>query len=539
MKGIPIYAEDASDFGTNGLGLLYPLSCEVQEQTSAMYELTIEMPITQDGKFSLLQPERIIKASTPVPDAPKVTPSSSDGNVSEGSGEIWRIKPGLYVNLRQKPSSSSSSKILGTYGGKTEMLLLEKTSSSWYHVQILKGGAVGYMYARYLEYVRDSGGGGGGGGGEDVIPEISRTQLFRIYSVEPDTDQNSCIARAMHIFYDLRGNLIDGEYSPQNVDAATVLSACFSKLAYPHDFSLYLGNISGKVSGEYGYRSFVDALLNPEDGILNQINAHLLRDNYNIYIVPNEDVDRGVQIRRGKNLRSLAVTYDTSEVITRIIPVGEDANGNPLYITGKNVDSIHIDDYPFIRAKRIEYDIKVDKNGDYPTAAKARAALKDAAQAEFDERGADVAAYGMQVDFLMLENSVEYAAYAQIQKVFLFDLVTVIDDLIGVRTKLHVTEYVWDALLERYKSLIIGTLLDIEGGNYSGGLTLGGVSAVGGGSSNVARELLSLTTGDNDSTMYQALAHALDLARASISSGAAASDLLATAVVALNNILNR
>ena len=125
-----------------------------------------------------------------------------------------------------------------------------------------------------------------------------------------------------------------------------------------------------------------------------------------------------------------------------------------------------------------------------------------------------------------------------LQKVFLFDLVTVIDDLIGVRTKLHVTEYVWDALLERYKSLIIGTLLDIEGGNYSGGLTLGGVSAVGGGSSNVARELLNLSTGNNDSTMYQALAHALDLARASISAGTATDDLLATAVIAINNVLN-
>lgn len=536
MNGIPIYAADESDFGTNGLGLLYPLSCEVHGNSSAMYELTIEMPVTRDGKFLLLQPERIIKAACPVPDAP-VIHQGGGGGESTGTGEIWRIKKNLHVNLRSKPSSASGSKIIGTYPGLTEMLVLEKTTASWYHVQILNGGATGYMFATYLEYVRDESGGGGGGGGGDVRPEISRMQLFRIYSVEPDTDQQTCIARAMHIFYDLRGNLINGEYTPDNANAVTTLQTCFTRLTDAHDFTLYVGDISGNVSGEYGYRSFVDVLLNPEDGILAQVNARLLRDNYNIYVIPNDEVDRGMQIRRGKNLRSLAVTYDTSEVITRIIPVGEDANGDPLYITGKYVDSIYINDYPFIRAKKIEYDIKVDKNGDYPTVAAARQALTDAAQREFDDAHVDIAAYGMQVDFIMLETSSEYAKFAQLQKVFLHDLVTVTDDLIGVHAKLRVNDYYWDSTLERYNSLVIGTLLDNEGGNYSGGLSLGGVSAVGGGSSSVARELLDLDSGDNDSVMYQALAHALDLARASISGGASAEDVLATAILALKNVI--
>lgn len=538
MKGIPIYEWDATDFGTNGLGLLYPMTCQIEEQANAMFELTLEMPLVRHGKFSLLQPERVLKASAPVPDAPKVeasqdepitpTPGESD------TGEIWKTVDGARVNLRQRASSSSPS--LGVYG-PAEMLLIEKTTSYWYKVQMLDGGAVGFMASRYLEYSRPAGGGGGGGEGGDVVPEISRTQLFRIYSVETDTDQKKSIARAMHIFYDLRGNLINGEYSPEGVSAATVLRTCFSMLTDAHNFELYIGDIEGVVSGEYGYRSFIDVLLNPEDGILTQIDAHLLRDNYNIYIIPNENTDRGMQVRRGKNLRSLAVSYDTSEVITRIIPVGEDANGNPLYIDGKYVDSIYVNDYPFVRAKKIEYDIKVDKSGDYPTPAKAKEALQGEAQKEFDEMKVDLPAYGMQVDFIMLENTVEFAQYAKLQKVFLFDMLTVIDDLIGVETKLRVNDYVWDALLERYVSLTIGTMLDDATGSMSGGLTLGGVTAVGGGSSSVARELLDLTSGNNDSVMYQALAHAIDLARASISTGTSAQDVLATALIALNNAL--
>ena len=38
---ICIYAPDATDFSTNGLGTLTPISCSVEEESGGMYELEL------------------------------------------------------------------------------------------------------------------------------------------------------------------------------------------------------------------------------------------------------------------------------------------------------------------------------------------------------------------------------------------------------------------------------------------------------------------------------------------------------------------
>lgn len=451
MRGIPIYEANETDFGTNGLGLLYPLSCEVECNSDALYELTIEMPLVPGDKYSLLQPQRILKAVVPVPEAPVV--HEYDGDPDEpSSGEIWRIKGRSRVNLRQKPTSNSKS--LGVYG-PAEMLLLQKTTPNWYHVQILDGGAVGYMRSSYLEYVRPA----SGGGGDDVVPDISRTQLFRIYSVNMSTQQQKVTAKALHIFYDLSGNILDGEYKPEKEDVQTVIATAFSMLD-DNDFALYIGDIEGEITGDYSYKSFVEVLLNPSDGILSQIDAQLLRDNYSIYIVPMEHKDRGVQIRRGKNLRSLTVDIDTSEMVTRVLPVGEKSNGDPLYIDSKYVISPNAGRYPLMATKQIKYDVKVESGGEYPTEQAAKEAIQRMAEEEFSVSHIDEPAYGMTVDFQMMEDVPEYAQFAKLQKIFMHDLVTVQDAVLGVDTQLEVSAFIWNVLLEKFNSLTIGVLLD-------------------------------------------------------------------------------
>ena len=452
MRGIPIYEANETDFGTNGLGLLYPLSCEVECNSDSLYELTIEMPLVPGDKYYLLQPERILKAVVPVPEAPVVHEYDSDPD-EPSTGEIWRIKGRSRVNLRQKPTSNSKS--LGVYG-PAEMLLLEKTTANWYHVQILDGGAVGYMRSSYLEYVRQA----SGGGGDDVVPDISRTQLFRIYAINMSTQQQKVTAKALHIFYDLNGNIIDGEYKPEKEDAQMAIATAFSMLGDDHDFALFIGDIEGTISGDYSYKSFVEVLLDTGDGILSQIDAQLLRDNYNIYIVPMEHKDRGVQIRRGKNLRSLTVDIDTSEVVTRVLPVGEKSNGDPLYLDTRYIISPNAGRYPHLMTKQIKYDVKVDSRGEYPTEAKAKEAIQRMAEEEFSVSHIDDPAYGMKVDFQMMEDVPEYAQFAKLQKIFMHDLVSVRDAVLGVDSKLEVSAFIWNVLLEKFNSLTIGVLLD-------------------------------------------------------------------------------
>ena len=51
---ICIYPPDCTDFSTNGAGTLTPSSCTVTETLSGEYEVTLEHPIDEAGKWTRL-----------------------------------------------------------------------------------------------------------------------------------------------------------------------------------------------------------------------------------------------------------------------------------------------------------------------------------------------------------------------------------------------------------------------------------------------------------------------------------------------------
>ena len=203
-----------------------------------------------------------------------------------------------------------------------------------------------------------------------------------------------------------------------------------------------------------------------------------MRDNFDIFLMPDQVRDMGVTVRRRKNLKSVIVTNDASDVVTRIIPVGRNADGDPLYLDGLiYVDSQHINDYPVPMAKKIDYsEAKVgDGEEDYESDAAARQKLRELAQEEFAS-GIDLPTYGMDVDFILLGNTSEYQDYAGLQAVNLYDTVTVIDEVIGLTAKVRVTGYEWDALRERYNSVTLGELQDLQNTTYGFNIANGSVS---------------------------------------------------------------
>ena len=48
---ITIYAPEAQDFSTLGLGALAPYECVIEEQAGGMYELTMTHPMDAEGKW--------------------------------------------------------------------------------------------------------------------------------------------------------------------------------------------------------------------------------------------------------------------------------------------------------------------------------------------------------------------------------------------------------------------------------------------------------------------------------------------------------
>ena len=56
-------------------------------------------------------------------------------------------------------------------------------------------------------------------------------------------------------------------------------------------------------------------------------------------------MDTDIQIREGKNLLGVSYDVDTTDVVTRIMPTGEDKDGNTLYLPEVFIDSPYVNEY--------------------------------------------------------------------------------------------------------------------------------------------------------------------------------------------------
>ena len=353
-------------------------------------------------------------------------------------------------------------------------------ASGWGQVIVCSSGATGYMSMQYLVYVRDETEtieGDAPGPERVVYPVQSRMQLFRIFKVERDAAEREVRVEARHIFYDLLGNVVKNEYAPESEAADAVVEELFARALNAHDFSVHC-QTARSVTGEYTRRGLVECLLDPDDGVLPQTGARLVRDNFDVWILPDATRETGVTIRHGKNLLGATLTTDWDSLVTRIIPVGQDKEGKALLLEGTTyMDSPHISDYPVICAQAVEYDVKIGQEG-IDNAAQARAKLQELAEADFSDNGVDLPTVGLDVDFVALGETEEYRQYADLEAVHLYDTVRVIAKSAGIDAAVRVTGYKWDALGRKYEAVTLGEIADLKTTVYGYELQRGSVKTV-------------------------------------------------------------
>ena len=483
---ITIYPPKCEDFSTNGLGILTPLECTIEEQAAGMYELKLVHPIDSTLRWAQITAGCILRAPVPVRESPlyEYLEDVYDQDLKKVTRNVWEVyntSHGLY--MRAGPGKQHRNYGYLRNGARVNEIGRQMVGSRlWVHVIVQKGGRNCWMSTKYLRVVdtiTETVQGGQIIGNRSVEFTQSREQLFRITAVEIDTEAGTVTATARHIFYDLRGNIINGEYEPKKAKASTVINDINAKLLNENEFTIRTLNLEGKITADYGFKSPVEALLDPDEGIAAQTGALVVRDNYEVYLLPDEVRDSGVTVRRGKNLVGVTVTTDMSDVVTRIIPEGKTKDGKPLYLSGtRYVDSPHIDDYPMIFAQRIEYDVKiVEKDADnettFTSTSAARTKLRALAEEDYSENGIDLPTYGMDVDFVLLQEPEDFAA---LQSVYLYDTVTVIDELIGLKAKIRVTGYTWNALTLQYEKVTLGELQEVRQTVYSYNLPNRGIS---------------------------------------------------------------
>nr|DAR23510.1 MAG TPA: tail protein [Caudoviricetes sp.] len=479
---ITIYAPNETDFATLGLGALAPYECVVEEQAGGMYELTMTHPMDETGKWLNIGIGCILKAPAPVRETPLAVEDDEGIIPTEPetvTRRIYRVRTNTGANLHLRQGPSTSTRILSKYRPGTEVVVLSQ-SGGWGQVIVRSSGASGYMSMQYLVWVRDETEtieGDAPTPQRVVYPVQSRMQLFRIFKVERDAAEREVRVEARHIFYDLLGDPTDSEYAPDGVAAGTVVEQLFDRALDPHGFDVHC-QLTGSVTGDYTRRGLVECLLDPDDGVVPQTGGRLIRDNFDIWLLPDMERETGVTIRHGKNLLGATLTTDWEDLTTRIIPVGQNSDGKPLLLAGTiYVDSPRIDDYPVIRAQAVEYDVKIGQDG-VNNATQARAKLTELAEADFADNGVDLPTVGLDVDFVALGETEEYKKYADLEAVHLYDTVRVIAKEAGIDAAVRVTGYKWDAIGRRYESVTLGEIADLKPTVYGYELPRGAIKTI-------------------------------------------------------------
>ena len=461
---ICVYPADCTDFSTNGNGTLAPLSAEVTETLNGEYELTLVHPIDEAGKWQRLVEGCILRAPVPAATTPRVH-FSAPGDAS--GTEIYRIHTDFSeaetrkgtLNLRSGPGRNY--KVLAAYKNTLTVQVIAKTSASWYEVTA-PDGKHGYMDTTYLVYDHTE-----GSASEAVSSVVDERQLrdqpFRIYRIVPELDKITVYAR--HVFYDLLDNMIKSyKPSPSAVGASvvqTVSSSCLSE----HDFTFYSDLDSTAEDVEFENINPVDAILG-EKGVVEKYGGELTRDWWDVFVVKRVGQDSNVQIRQAKNLLGISYDVDLTDVVTRIMPTGEDADGNVLYLPELYIDSPIISTYTHPKWIHLPVsEAKESTDEDEPkTKADCYTLMRNAAQEQFGA-GCDSPTVTLTVSFINCAETEEYKEYGFLQNIFLGDAVRVIAPRVGVWVSMRMTQYTYDCLTKKYTSMTLGTVADTVEGN--------------------------------------------------------------------------
>jgi len=172
--------------------------------------------------------------------------------------------------------------------------------------------------------------------------------------------------------------------------------------------------------------------------------------------------DNGVNIAFKKNLTGFNLDEDFSAVATRIVPTCLTADDGVLSLAETYIDSSRIGDYALPHIYAVHFsDIKVGaKDSDtglvtYGTEADAMVEMRVRVAAMFSA-GCDLPKVTATVEFILLQNTIEYKNYALLETVNLGD--TIHCNYREIALLKRVKAYEFDSLKKRYNKITLGDL---------------------------------------------------------------------------------
>lgn len=526
---ICLFDKRAKSYKGNGICVLSPISCVVSEIAGGYFELEMKHPMDAHGKWAMIENDSIIRAPVPVVRLPMITlPAASvwqvkstvtstglytrlptytpaypgidqvranpsqyiwntidayfvgDYVIYEGTDGIYRADADIeagdtrptnnskwtYIMQLSATGGGSGSASGGVYdpGDIAEYLhggeLITKIadySSMYIQVRSLRG-IVGYVARGDCEETS------GTAIGQTIPPRVIASQAFRVYSIECEDDEHTITVLAKHISYDYQKNAL---FDCQIVEAepATAIAIMQGSLINA-DSRLIACNITGqKITQDWSFQNPIYALLDPDEGLVPTLQAALVRDNDDIFILGNYS-HPGPRIVYGVNMTGVQWTRNTEDVITRIVPRCGDGEDGYVYLDELFVDSEYIDDYAVISVEILDCDCYVGqevKHADGTTQTLTRAdciqQMREKAQKRFSVDKVDAVAISLDVQFVLLGDTEEYKQYRGLQSLYLYDEIQIDTGPSGMSITAQVSGYEWDCIAKRYKQISIGNVL--------------------------------------------------------------------------------
>ena len=279
-------------------------------------------------------------------------------------------------------------------------------------------------------------------------------QLFRIYSITKNHENDNLIIASQHITYDLGNNFVE-KLEANNLTKKQVMELIGSSTAYPHPFDVTSTNTTTQSSTNL-YRTNPLQMIGGMEGSVLQIwGGQIERDNFNLIMHDRRGSDDGVLVIYKKNLTGLTAKFDISNLVTRIFPfVFKEANDDEpeqlITVPGKYIDSPHINDY------EMPYILPVDFSSeeDIETAED----LLNVASGWFVETGRDKPKVEMEVQFEHLWETEEYKNVAALELVGMGDTITVRHSKLKVDGTAIVNRIEYDVILEKNIAVDVGNV---------------------------------------------------------------------------------
>ena len=454
---------DYSSFGL--VGAILPTEATFDEAGNGNSSVSITCPIDEFGRYASLVKGNILLCPVPV----RTTPEIQNGSCVT---TVWtyKVKPLDQLTskkqrtLYKKQKGSSRLKIMNA--GDIVTVVLKPTSSSgseerW---KVKSKYGTGWIIPDGFELITEKKIDNNANAIQEVqSPWSVQPQRFRIYEVEKTIDEVTVQAR--HISYDLLYNLTTYK-SDESVTLQTALDGVLNNCVNSdHGFTAYT-NVANEQAGlAYDGKNPIDAMLDPEEGLCAKYKVNLIRDNDELFFLNDPGMNRGVKIAYGKNMTGVTYTQSDDQVSTRIMPVGENKDGTPLYLSDnpseRFVDSNNINNYPVIHVYRLDCDnCKVgqkDSNGSKVTVAVARARMRKQAE-DLLKTGVDNPTIKMEVEFVNLGDTEEYNQFKNLENCFLYYYLIIQHGKQDINVTAQIQEIEWDILTDTMKKVTIGTV---------------------------------------------------------------------------------